>query len=209
MNKVTLLPKWTLTSSFPSVYDTESGTCIEMTAKVYAAMRDLQTNYNVFVDEINTCITDFQNGVIESQKEFEEQITKIIHDYIVALDAKVDHQDRVIEENITYIKNNIGAEVTRIINEMKESGEIDAIIADSLDSINTRLTGIESNITTLQENVNNVTSKANTNETNIKSLQTNNANYDMRLKDLEKMLFINEYNEGNESLIISFREVSN
>ena len=196
MNKVTLLPKWTLTSKFPSVYDTESGTCIEMTAKVYAAMRDLQTNYNEFVSEINTCITDFQNGVIDSQKEFEEKITKIIHDYIVTLDAKVDHQDRVIEENITYIKNNIGSEVTRIINEMKESGEIDAIIADSLDSINTRLTGVESNITSLQENVNNVTSKANTNETNIKSLQTNTTNLDERLDAIENSEVIDIYSRS-------------
>ena len=59
MNKITLLPKWVFSGTTPSVYDTESGTCIEMTAKVYNAMRELQTSYNEFADEINTTITEY------------------------------------------------------------------------------------------------------------------------------------------------------
>ena len=163
MNKVTLLPKWTLTSTFPSVYDTESGTCIEMTAKVYAAMRDLQTNYNKFVDEINTCITEFQNGVIESQKEFEEKIIKLIHDYIKTLDLKVAHQDRVIEESITFIKNNIADGVRQVITEMKESGELADTILDSMDGFATKVNGIEENVTTLTNDLKSLSDYANTN----------------------------------------------
>ena len=53
MRKLTLLPDWIFTNPRPSIYDTDSGTAIEMVAKVYGAMKDLQENYNLFTEEIN------------------------------------------------------------------------------------------------------------------------------------------------------------
>lgn len=96
MGKIKLLPKWILPDTIPSVYDTTSGTAIEMVAKVYGAMRNLQTEYNSFIDEINETITDYMNSTNKDYEEFKNKITKIMHDYIMKIDEKIKMQDLTI-----------------------------------------------------------------------------------------------------------------
>lgn len=148
MEKVTLLPKWALTSKFPSVYDTESGTTLEMTAKLYAAVQELQIDYNEFVDNINPIIGDFKAGIIETQEEFEEKITKVIHDYIIALDLKLSHQDRVIDEAILYIKDNLNDGIKQVVEDMKESGELTEGILEGFNALSSRIQTIENTLPT-------------------------------------------------------------
>lgn len=188
------LPNWCIPDSSPAFYDTDSKSVLDQTAKLYGIIKKLVADYNEYAKELDKGMDDLETEVKRLQTELEERITKLIHDYIVALDAKVDHQDRVIEENITYIKNNIGSEVTRIIDEMKESGELEVIIADSLDSINTRLNEIETNISTIQTNLSALIPKVNTNETKITALQT-------QVNNLE---VVSNYNINDESLTIGY-----
>ena len=146
MNKITLLPKWIYPNTIPSVYDGESKTCLDMTAKVYGAMRNLQEEYNLFVDEINKCITDFIESGNKEEEEFEARLTKIIHDYIHALDLKVINQDRTIEESIVYIKENLSEGIKQVLNDMKESGELAEVVVDSIEEVINRIYTLENRV---------------------------------------------------------------
>lgn len=146
MNRIELLPIWTLSDGIPSVYDTTSGTYQEMVAKVYGAMRTLQLDYNSFANVVNEAITRFITDTNSDQEKFKNEINKIVHDYIVMIDTKIAHQDKVIEENIAFVKNNLASEVTKVINEMKDSGELDIIIGDAIGGLGERITDIESQL---------------------------------------------------------------
>lgn len=192
MNRITLLPKWAIPSHIPSVYDTESKTCLDMTSKVYGAMRQLQEDYNVFVDEINKTIIDFVNGTNQDHEKFKEDITKLIHDYIRMLDDKVKNQDLVINESIAYIKNNLNEGIVNILNEMKENGELEAIIVEALEGVTTKLNSLEVNISSINNSINTLSSNVSKNENDITELND-------KVTNLEKKNgFI--YDETEESL---------
>lgn len=163
MHKVTLLPKWIMPGTFPSVYDTDSGTCIEMTAKVYNAMRNLQTEYNEFVEAVNKTIVDFINDTNADYEAFKCQINKLVHDYIRMLDDKVKMQDlylkesidnqnetiaaaiedqnNLIDETIVYIKNNLVDSIKSVIDEMRTNDEFNEVVLEVLEDLtNTILT---------------------------------------------------------------------
>lgn len=190
MNKVTLLPHWRLPDTLPSVYDTQSGTALEMVAKVYGAMRTLQTEYNSFVDEINKTITEFVESTNQDQEQFKTEITKIIHDYIAMIDEKIKLQDTVIAENITYIKDNLSESLNQIINEMKESGELDEVILDSFNELAER-------IETLQNNTNQ----------SLNNLSIEIDNLQRQVETINNKGLISEYDSSKEQLTISYKEV--
>lgn len=130
-----LLPHWVLTDLNPAFYDTESGSAIQQTAKVYAAMNELIKEYNGFVDEINKRITEFENGIIKSESDFKNCIIKTANNYINSLDIKIDkqnltiseaiaRQDNTIAEAVAYMKDNITATTTNIVNAAISAGTI-------------------------------------------------------------------------------------
>ena len=88
MNRINLLPKWVLPDSIPSVYDCESGSWMEMAAKVYGAARELQDDYNVFAGEINKAVNDYIESDKKDQEAFKEEIIKIVHDYIRMIERR-------------------------------------------------------------------------------------------------------------------------
>ena len=106
MDRYPQIPKWCIRNVLPAFYDFESLTAIEQTGALYHTIRSLIDDYNSYVKEINKTFKDFIDG-IDPQEEFENKITKIVHDYIKMMDAKIQHQDREIEESIIYIKNNM------------------------------------------------------------------------------------------------------
>lgn len=155
IDRIKLLPYWCITNRGPAFYDTESANAIEQTAKIYGAMRELQEDYNKFAKEVNTCITDFINNTNADQQEFEIHINKIVHDYIAMLDEKIKQQDKVIEDNITYIKENITQGIIDVLNQMKESGELEEIIGDAFNGLDTRVSTLEKkNLSTSYDEVN-------------------------------------------------------
>lgn len=143
MNKITLLPHWCLTGGKQAFYDTESGDSIEQTARVYAAMRNLQEEYNKMVDELNKTITDFMKSTTKNYEEFEEHINKIFHDYIIKIDTKIAHQDRVIADAVNYMKTNLSTSITDLINEMRETGELTEDILNAFEDFTIRLKTLE------------------------------------------------------------------
>ena len=122
--RIDLLPHWTLTNFQPAFYDSESATVLQQMAKVYAKMQELLNDYNSFVNEINTTITDFQNGIIKDFECFRNRIIKTMNDYIETIDIKINLQDTEIANAVNYMKDNIVQTATNVINQAIESGDL-------------------------------------------------------------------------------------
>lgn len=186
--RINNLPNWCIPDSNPAFYDTDSKSVLDQTAKLYGIIKKLVADYNDYAKELDSGMDNFEEEIKKLQSEFEEKIIKLVHDYIHMLDGKLKNQDKVIEDNITYIKNNIGSEVNRIINEMKESGEIEALIADALDGINERLTVLETDVNGLKERLDVLEPTILTNKEDINILNEKMDNFKFK------------YNESEESL---------
>ena len=64
------LPHWVLSNPSPSFYETEGGTVLEQTAKVYGKMNELIDSYNTMADELNNKINEYVTLREEDQEEF-------------------------------------------------------------------------------------------------------------------------------------------
>lgn len=137
------LPKWCLTGSNPAFYDTDSATAVEQTARIYGAMKTLISESEKAINELDKAMNDFKTGITADQNTFKAHIEKIMHDYIIMLDEKIKLQDKEIEETIVYIKDNLTDGVTQVINQMKESGELDEALAEAFNNVDTRVTTLE------------------------------------------------------------------
>lgn len=119
-----LLPKWTLTDRFPAFYDTESGSTIEQTARVYGAMQTLIQEYNTFVEEINSRITGFEGETKEEVEQFKTCITELVHNFIHCIESKIDKQDVVIGDAVAYMKTNLVKTTNEAVAKLAEDGDI-------------------------------------------------------------------------------------
>ena len=143
MSRLDLLPHWCLTGGRQAFYDTEAGDAIEQTARVYAAVRSLQEDYNKYVDELTKTINEFINSTEKDQEEFKKEIIKISHEYIKMIDEKIKLQDLAIDNAVKYMKDNLIDTITTIIDEMKVMGELDSVILNALNNISVRVLELE------------------------------------------------------------------
>lgn len=129
------LPFWVLTDLQPAFYDSESGTVLQQLSRIYPKIQELIDAYNQFVKEVNTYISEFENGIIEDFESFKNCITKTMNQYIESVDIKLALQDKeisdsiaeqnaIIEEAINYMKNNIIATTTNVINQAIQNGDL-------------------------------------------------------------------------------------
>ena len=140
------LPFWVLTDLHPAFYDSESGTVLQQLSRIYPKIQELIDAYNQFVKEVNTYISEFENGIITDFECFKNCIIKTMNDYIESIDMKVniqdtriseaienqnklisdkfDEQDTKIENAIEYMKDNIIQTATNIINQAIENGNL-------------------------------------------------------------------------------------
>lgn len=119
-----LLPKWEMTSRHPAFFDAESGSCIEMTARVYNAMQTLIREYNAFVEEVNSKITNFDADTKAEMEQFKVCITELVHNFIHCVESKINKQDVVIADAVKYMKNNIMESTNTIVNQLIDAGKI-------------------------------------------------------------------------------------
>lgn len=105
------LPHWLINNKFPAVYDTESATAIEQTAKVYGAMQTLIDEYNKFVDDLNANISSFETSTNKNIEDFKECITTTMRNYIETLDVKVDSAVDYMKVNLRETAENYLASV--------------------------------------------------------------------------------------------------
>lgn len=192
IDRIRLLPYWCITDIGPAFYDTSSATCIEQTGKVYSAMRELQIDYNKFVEEVNTCITEFINEVNTDQEEFENRINKIMHDYIMKIDSKIKMQDLTIANAVQYMKDNLRESLNSMLQEMKELGEFDDAVLKALTDITT--------------SINEINTKTANNENNIESNRVNIETLRNDVTDLQQSKVKYIYDEIEKSLNLLYVE---
>lgn len=129
------LPYWVLTDLQPAFYDSESGTVLQQTSRMYAKLQEALKEFNDYAKQINTYITEFENGIISDFECFKNCIIKTMNDYIESIDTKMSvqdtlikdkfrEQDEVIENAIEYMKDNIVATATSVINQAIENGSL-------------------------------------------------------------------------------------
>lgn len=129
------LPHWRITDKFPAVYDLESATAIEMTAKLYGAMNTLIDEYNKFVDNVNANIEAFENDTKEHFNEFAISLSQEFQTFINVIDLKIAGQDAKIDDAINYMKTNLNIAIASMLEEIKENGELTQEILDAFADI--------------------------------------------------------------------------
>ena len=140
------LPYWVLTDLQPAFYDSESGTVLQQLSRMYPKIQEIINRYNDFVRDVNRYIEEFETGIIEDFECFKNCITKTMTDYIESIDMKVniqdstiaeaierqdkaisdkfDEQDTAIANAINYMRDNIIATATNVVNEAIANGDL-------------------------------------------------------------------------------------
>lgn len=122
------LPFWVLTDLQPAFYDSESGTVLQQLSRIYPKIQEVIDKYNDFVREVNRYINEFENGIIKDFNCFKNCIIKTMNDYIETIDTKINLQDMDIQNAINYMKNNIVATTTNVVNQAIQNGDINISI---------------------------------------------------------------------------------
>lgn len=143
---IKMLPHWVLTNRTPGFYDSESGSTLEQTAKVYKAMQELQEEYNKFVSELEKSIEEFENSTNQDLEKFKKDIIKIESDFISCVDSKIEVLNVKVDEAISYMKENLGVYVQQVVDEMRENGELSETILNTFDNIDERVNTLEANL---------------------------------------------------------------
>lgn len=118
------LPFWVLTDLQPAFYDSESGTVLQQLSRIYPKIQEVINAYNDFVRDVNRYIDEFETGIINDFECFKNCIIKTMNDYIETIDTKINLQDMDIQNAIDYMKDNIVAITTNIINQAIENGDL-------------------------------------------------------------------------------------
>ena len=136
------LPLWVLPDKFPSIYESESFTAIEMTSKLYGAMKVFVDEYNKFAKETNEQINTFMESTHRNYDEFTLAMRQEFQDFIDTVELKLLGMDKEIDDAISYMKNNIGKTISDLLREMKEQGELNDVVLESFDGLNNVIEGL-------------------------------------------------------------------
>lgn len=129
-----LLPKWALLNPPSAIYDLESVTPLQQTARVYGAMNDMIREYNSFADQINKEIVEF---IISGETEisnFKESVEERIRCKFEAMDTafakmKLDitsYADaKIVDTYQQLIHDEVSQTVSQIVSEKIASGDIE------------------------------------------------------------------------------------
>lgn len=127
------LPKWVLTNPRPSVYDSESATAIEQTAKLYGAMQELIDDYNKFVEGVNNSMREFESNASKNYEEFTVGLRQEFQDFIDAVEIKIELLDNSLrgvsaEVAMQTVKKAIADGTIRLAEQYDEATESYSIV---------------------------------------------------------------------------------
>ena len=148
------LPHWCLTDKFPGFYDTESGTAIEQTAKVYKAMNELIEEYNLWIDKVNVLIENFIKDTSGDYEIFKVAMRQEFQDFIDVVNLKIQSQDTVIADAVDYMKNNLRTSIRELISGLRVTGELNEDIIACFDDFASQITAEQTARKTADENLN-------------------------------------------------------
>ena len=168
------LPHWVLTDKFPALYDTESATVIEQTAKVYGAMNKLIDEYNNFVDNANGIIENFETSTNKDIELFKVSMRQEFQDFIDVAELKMEAHVNEVADMVEFIKTQVSVTVASVIEEMRENGELSTEILEAfnafdieLSAISERFDNISEDVSTTNERIDNVITDVNESISNI------------------------------------------
>jgi uncharacterized protein YdcH (DUF465 family) len=130
------LPRWLLPSSVPSVYDTDSKTVIEQTAKVYGAMRQLIEEYNAFSETMENAFNENNSANAAEIQNFKKSVEQRLRCQFEKMDAafqklamEVNHIDRNVIQVTTDIVNQaiVDGKITVAINYNPDTEEVEIL----------------------------------------------------------------------------------
>lgn len=125
-----LLPKWAIVTPFPSIYDFESVTAIQQTARVYGAMNQMISEYNNFAEAINKEIVEFIGSSEAEISNFKGSVEKRIRCKFEEMNAafaklKVDTAKYADTKIVEVYQQLINDQLSQIVNEKIAAGEIE------------------------------------------------------------------------------------
>lgn len=125
-----LLPLLVVPNTKMAFNDTESGTAVEMTHKLYGAMNELIGEYNKFVEETNKTMEDFKSGVNSDNETFQVALRQEIQDFMDVVDLKIQGLEKEINDATKYMKDNIIATSKQLFNDAIKNGDITATLKE-------------------------------------------------------------------------------
>lgn len=140
------LPHWALTDLHPAFYDVESVTAIEMVAKLYGKIEQLICDYNMYIDQLNKYVEEFEFGIINDFDEFKCCINKTIRDFIDSIDMKIDLQDEKISNKFNEIDSLINGQNEQITTQDEKIDNQDEIIAQAVNYMQENLSQTINNL---------------------------------------------------------------
>lgn len=146
------LPKWLVTDTHPSLYDLESATAIEQTAKVYGAMQKLIEEYNAFSERVNAIVEEYEGFTTKDNEEFRVALRQEFQDFIDIINLKVKAQDKEIDERFKAIVEDIETRMIEFDDYLKNSvasmnEELRAKIEEQNEAIENAVNYMKDNIT--------------------------------------------------------------
>lgn len=213
-NRIPFLPGWAVLRRSYAFKDIDSATAIEQTAKIYKAMQELIEDYNKFVEELNKSFEEHITLTEQDQECFKKHIEKICHDYIRVMDMHSDKQDRLINDAILFMKDNLSESISTTIANMRESGEMNEVILAGLEDIKSTL---QTQAGLIETNANNITTNKEDIADNKHSLSLHNTRINtleqrtgdpQSLNIIEKSSLVNAINYVNGTLTNKINGVS-
>lgn len=121
--RIPLLPLWVMPSTLPSVYDSESKTIQEMTARLHGTMRSMIEDYNKFAEQLNKEITEALTGNNLEIENFKRSVEQRLCCKFQELDTKiaefrVSMKDETREYVKSYVEELLLAEVSETASEL-------------------------------------------------------------------------------------------
>lgn len=98
---------WSLHRVLPSVSDTESLTVLELVGKNTNKINEIVDLVNNHIDTVNDLINEFINETSTNLESFKIQMEQKFKDFTDIIDLKMDSQDKLINDSIVYIKENL------------------------------------------------------------------------------------------------------
>lgn len=130
MSRIPMLPRWVLPTPIASIYESESATALEMTAKVYGAMTELIKDYNDFAAEINaeieTLTTANEAEIAEFKKTVEQRLICKFNDLDARYNEIKTDMLRYADVKIASIyEQYLDDQLSELINQKIASGDIE------------------------------------------------------------------------------------
>lgn len=132
------LPKWVLTNPRPSIYDSESATAIEMTAKVYQAMTEMVDEYNKFAENVEKNLAQFEQETNADIGQFTVSLRQEFQDFIDVVEMKLQEQDKEIQDAYNYLVVNLRTTTQQAVSEEMAKGtlQVGMSYVDETESLN-------------------------------------------------------------------------